>query len=268
MVYDTVIVGGGLFGSIIGAAMRAEGRDVCIIDAHKEGAGSLPAACLMKPSWFSGLGKEIYEPSLELLDSLYGVQDIQFKVSGLTATVHWCDPASILNKGITDGTVVSIRSGEVGLKDGSVVQGRHIIVAAGVWTKTLANYNYLEGRAGAAFLRPKTATTQPFVRPWAPYRQLVAFNRGDGLWVGDGTSIKPENWSPERERVSKDRCLAAVGSQDDGWQTLYGIRPYVKGVKHAVVEQVMKDVWIATGGAKNGTIGAGWSASWLTNRLS
>ena len=23
---------------------------------------------------------------------------------------------------------------------------------------------------------------------WAPYKQIVAFNRGDGLWAGDGTS--------------------------------------------------------------------------------
>ena len=221
----------------------------------------------MKPSWFSGLGPDIYNPALETLDYLFGVEDLQFQVGPGSATVHWVDPAKILNANlVTRGEVTDVQPGRIVVRDGTVIEAKNIVVAAGVWTSALTNF-YVEGRAGAAFLWKGKSVERPFISPWAPYRQIVAFNRGDGLWVGDGTAVK--TWNPERESVSRLRCAKAIGD-DLAYkpETLYGQRPYVTGVKHAAIKQLAPGLWVATGGAKNGTLGAGYAGWYLNQKLS
>lgn len=281
--FDVVIVGGGLFGQIIGKAMEDQGRNVVILDAKMSGAGSKPAACLMKSSWFSGLGKEVYEPSLELLDRLYGVEDLQFalkpfKILGKvgTGTVHWIRPSKILvEKNITEATVVGIAGSTVhyvipGDKTVREIIGRLVVVAAGVWTeRLLGERGYVQqAQKGMAFLYPHRKIKEPFIRPWAPYRQLVAFNRGDGLWVSDGTAIKAENWTKDRETAALQRCKDHIGPGDREPIMLTGLRPYAKGHKPCLLEMVQPGLWVASGGAKNGTLAAGWCAHELTRRTS
>ena len=273
---DAIIIGGGLFGSIIAKELQAKGREVVIIDCDKPDAGSKPAACLMKPSWFSSLGKEISEPSLELLDRHYGVKDIKFKLPNrFHATVHWVDPQLVLDKDYIAGEVYAITP-EYGF--GHLVSFRTkgsdkhlqleaplVVVAAGVWSADIVPIEGgLQGQAGMAFLWPENTIEDPFVSPWAPYRQLVAFNRGDGLWVGDGTAIKHENWTEDRALTSLARCGKAVNLSTPP-KKLYGIRPYTKR-KPCYLEEVSPGLWAATGGAKNGTIAAGWCAHEIARR--
>ncbi len=279
---DTVIIGGGLFGKVIAKALTSVGHETVVVDAQKDDAGSRPAACLMKPSWFSGLGKEIYEPSLRLLGEVYAVKDIDFRVGPATATVHWIRPRDILSYPHTYARVTHIEPGLVTALDARAVmqqwRTRNIIVAAGVWSNRILNLigKYvpnLTGRAGTAWLWPNLTVDEPFVRPWAPYRQLVAFNRGDGLWMGDGTSIKTGNWTREHDKRSLSRCIDALpqtvprSSYNPVMERLHGIRPYIPKVKHAVLEDLGGGIWVATGGAKNGTIGAGWCAHQLRDAL-
>lgn len=268
MKYDAVVVGAGLFGQVIAANLRRLGMQVVVVDDREPHAGSKPAACLMKPSWFSSLGREVYEPSLQLLDELYGVRDITFKVGPTSTSVHWCDPQKILSGPSSTGHALRVEPGLVRFRDCDI-ECTTAIVAAGVWTRDLVDVPGLVGRAGAAFLWPEQSIEEPFIRPWAPYRQLVAFNRGDGLWVGDGTAIKPENWSEEREMLSRSRCWTAIGKgrQSHPHHTLYGIRPYVPKAKpcHLVMEPGLV---VATGGAKNGTLAAGWCAHKIGEALS
>lgn len=159
---DVIVVGAGLFGSIAAKALAQAGNNVLAVDDARPGAGSLPAACLMKPSWFSSMGKDKFEPSLELLDRIYGVKDISFKVGLLRATVHWCDPAQILGDEevpvyrekvtaltrTSSGWEVSLEGREAAL------EARSVVVAAGVWTSELVRSQALGGlvgRAGVAF---------------------------------------------------------------------------------------------------------------------
>lgn len=283
--HDAIIVGGGLFGSIIGAELRRLGLETLNIDDKNPEAGSRPAACLMKPSWFSSLGKEIYDPALETLDRLYGVQDLTMNLRPklAEATVHWVPPSKILTgAGTLHGTVEAINPGSRGYlvrkSDGVILYAKSVIVAAGVWSARLAPVEGgLKGQAGVAFLWP--SSTLPaiqgggFIQPWAPYRQLVAFDRGDGTWVGDGTSIIRQNWTPERQGTSYERCARAVGRQGEGdlqtgrARALFGIRPYVKR-KPCYLEQVDNGLWVATGGAKNGTLAAGHCARVIGEALS
>ncbi len=277
MKYDAIVVGGGLFGQIISKALRIEGRVVLTIDREDLERGSRPAACLMKPSWFSALGKEIYEPSLDLLDRLYGVHDIQFslrplKVGGKvgTATVHWVPPHAILSSYTHSGEVTAVHPGRVHLDD-VVHEAPLVVVAAGVWTERLLPKYRQTAQKGVAFLWDGGTIDQPFIHPWAPYRQLVAFDRGDGLWVSDGTAIKESNWTDEREQKALDRCMDNLGRQfvePTDFKSLLGLRPYAKGHKPCLLEEVKPGLWVASGGAKNGTLAAGWCAHEIVRRTS
>ena len=268
-----VIVGAGLFGSIIAATLRQLGLQVVVVDDGRPASGSLPAACLMKPSWFSSLGSQVHVPALKLLDQLYGVHELRFRVGLGHATVNWCDPAKILQPADKQATVRRIvaagkKHWDVWLKeDEEPLRTPLVILAAGIWSTLLAPVDGgLRGLAGMAFLWPKKQIDAPFVKLWAPYRQLVAFNRGDGLWVGDGTAIKADNWRQSHELSSYQRCAKAVELINTSPTQLFGIRPYTK-YKPCYLRQVKPNFWVATGGAKNGTIAAGWCAHEIARKM-
>lgn len=277
--YDTIIVGAGLFGSVMAAKLRRDGQKIFLIDSKMPESGSAPAACLMKPSWFSSMGKEAYEPALKLLDELYGVQDLPFKVGKfgveIKQTIHWVRPKSILCEEAVHGSVNDIREyGDHVIVNYQTVVGDHfafsknVIIAAGIWTTKLVKLGdwKLEGRKGMAFTYKGQLKTNRIV-PWAPYRQLIAFNRGkDEAWVGDGTAILPRNWSEDHERASESRGRP-YSEELPPVERIAGIRPYVQGAKPCLVHQSSPRVWAVTGGAKNGTIAAGWAAHYLSQRL-
>lgn len=281
---DVLVIGAGLFGQVIRAALVREGMSVLCVDAHRPGSGSLPSACLMKPSWFSGMDREYTNPSLQLLDDIYGVQNLTFRVGPVkTDSVLWCDPAAILSGPAQRGTVEELPagSGPVHLRlpevsDGTVVElrPRHVVVAAGAWSGQLLPIQGLDGKAGVSVRYHKLRLRDNFIRPWAPYKQLVAFNLpGDrGVWVGDGSAIKVPNWTSERQQLSIDRCHKAVGSPSTRGVATWGVRPYIpkrllRG-RPCLLEEARQGVWVATGGAKNGTVAAGWAAHELARRLS
>lgn len=226
----------------------------------------------MRPSWFSGMGKDRSEPSLGLLEKLYGLETIQFRIGPLSTQVYWCDPKKILSGPVLRAAVREVAAGRVFLEGGLELHARLVVLAAGVWTNEVLQHYWkvpgLTGRAGVAFLWPDEQPGQPFIRPWAPYRQIVAFNRGDGLWAGDGTSLKPESWSEGRETASLARCAQAVGRPATRATRLFGIRPYVLNAKPCYLEQPADGLWVATGGAKNGTVAAGWCAHEIVRKTS
>lgn len=272
------VVGGGLFGSITTRALRSRGHEVTMIDARLEEAGSNPAACLIKPSWVAGLGKEVVEQAMGELRSLYNVKTIEFAVGPLKQDVSWIDPLTILSeqsergfvKKVTDdGMVVSEHDGELRTRTFD-----HVVLAAGIWTDKLVpqgcGLSRVEPRDGVAFLFPYARIDEPFIAPWAPYRQVVAFNRGDGLWISDGTALKPESLTEDRMADSMERChlflreranKGKVHGNLDEFLRMRGSRPYVAKAKPCYFEMETSHLTVITGGAKNGTLAAGWCAS-------
>lgn len=275
---EIVIIGGGIFGSVAAAALRKDGHEVVVIDAQKENAGSKPAACLMKPSWFSSMGKDKFGPSLDTLDELYGVHDLSLKAGPLNTTVHWCDPAQILQPADLYDEVEAILATGSGyiltLKHGGSLEAKKVVVAAGVWSSLLTKAEGLVGQAGCSFRWQNMQIAQGFIKPWAPYKQNVAFNISPTeVWVGDGSAIKPENWDDKRQQQTYDRCAGAIdrlgmGDLEAGRVVpLFGLRPYIRGVKPCLIEENLPGLWVNTGGAKNGTISAGYAASVLREAL-
>lgn len=270
MELDVAVIGAGLFGSIAARALADAGRSVTVFDDAQPEAGSLPAACLMRPSWLTSMGKPVVDASLELLDRLYGVQTLRFVTKPKLASVlvYWVPPSSILKASFVRKHKVTRLSKRgkgwaLHFRSGSEVEAQTVVVAAGIWTSLLVPEVQQKGLAGMAFLWPQGKIDQPFIRLWAPYKQVVAFNRGDGLWIGDGSAVLRQNWTEAHAEKSLVRCASKLEIPP---KRLFGIRPYHER-KPCFVEQVKPNLWVATGGAKNGTLAAGWCAHEIVSKM-
>jgi hypothetical protein len=269
---DLIVVGAGIFGSILTAEARRRGMTVLQVDAEYPGSGSKAAACLMKPSWFSGMHRTQTDAALQLLDELYGVEDIQFSLLGmkaLNATVHWVNPRAVLSHDYTVMQVDTVGDGWVEDDRKDRYHARAVIVAAGIWCKDLVQ-EPVRGLCGWAFKAQRRI--DPFIKPWAPYRQIVGFNIDtEWCWVGDGTALKYGSCTMQAYVKSAKRCAEAAGLdlRADEFSDIFGQRPYMDKAlfdgEPCLFQQsrVGKNTWVATGGAKNGTIAAAWAATKL-----
>jgi glycine/D-amino acid oxidase-like deaminating enzyme len=272
MPVDVVIIGGGIFGQVIGTALEAQGRQVVIIDDSRKDAASATSAGLMRQRRFYGFDKVIYNQSRKLLDELYDIKPITFKVQKtVSMKMDFIAPSSILGRvKVTPGFVVGVNAQTITYKDlidGEIkkVAGDLVIVAAGIWTEVLLPVYQQIPQKGVAFLYPTEIIAKPFIHPSLFGRNTVGFNRGDGAWVSDGTLVHRDKWSVHHERKALKRC------QNSSWITLEptmltGIRPYSPSAKVCILEQVQRGMWVATGGAKNGLLAAGHCARILRER--
>ncbi len=259
-------------------ALFMSGRDVVLVDDRRPGSGSAPSGCLMKPSWFSSLGKNVYDPALDLLSAMFGVDQLWFKIrpSGVTTSAFHIPAKKILCcHGYHEeyGTVTGFFLGgaHVSSHDGTMytLEAPLIVVAAGVWCSELMQVDGLIGKKGVSF-RAEGKVTENHINVWAPYKQLVVFQEDDNhVWGGDGAAIKPDNWTKDRESDARRRVIhSGVLKVTSTLKATTGIRPYIAKVKPCLLEQRAPGLWLCTGGAKNGTIAAGWAASEILRRLS
>lgn len=279
---DVLVVGAGLFGSIIGKHLARQGRQVTIVDAEYSHSGSKPAACLMKPSWLSRMSKEQQAQSMSVLDSLYGVHEIEAHI-GMRTTIYWVPPGGILKPDrYIKQRVMGVGSDHNGAPWFSVARpgsDHHekrsaglIIVATGVRPIMGVEVPGLSALAGVAFTWPcdPNRESRASIRVWAPYKQLVSLpNRYPGeIWTSDGTSLKPTSLTEKRIAESRRRCGQFIGrwEEDDSVEwvpptELIGYRPAIRGLKTpCYLEQPLPNIWVANAGAKNGTAAAGWAA--------
>lgn len=262
---DLLVVGGGIFGQVMAAKARSEGAAVLVLDALKDNAGSKPSACLMKPSWFSKFDKDLYTASLLELDKLFGVKELVFRAGPLKVKVNWVNPLTILNSNpIEKASITSVGDGWVADREGKRWEARRVVVAAGCWSGELVEVAGLGAKAGWAF-RFSGTVEEPFIRPWAPYKQIVAFNiESNVTWVGDGSTLNVASATPERKEKSRLRCADAIKKNASACSSVLGLRPYCapfRSGEPCYMRQVSPGVWVITGGGKNGTLAAGWCAS-------
>lgn len=284
MTYDTIVVGSGIFGSVIAAHLRAGGQRVLVVGDDRPDSGSKPAGCIIKPSWVSSLNRLEYAQGIKLLGQLYGVRTIQFSLRGVGRTdAQHVNPQAIL-RGCTahpdfaDATVVSLNSSEglctlkyrMRAVDAlGTVEARNIVVAAGIWTGELCPWVQTKAQYGWSFRGPPVR--EPIISLWAPYRQVVAFNMDDGRsWSGDGSSLKLESATHERQQKALHRCHVAMGHDPlrrDTYEVARGARPYAETGGRPCLISRRGSVWAVTGGAKNGTIAAAWAARELEREM-
>lgn len=245
------VVGGGIFGCMAARALADAGMEVTVFDSKKKFRGSRPAGCVMKPSWMTSLD---YKGPMKFLESKYEVHSMDFKVVGpIKATCFRVDPAAIL----LDTAFKTSSEFVTEVKDGVVVTDNKtyrglVVVAAGVWSRTLLpQIPEIRSLAGSAVIG-KGHVEQPTIHIYAPYRQAVWFSRErDETWFGDGTAILEKNFKPEHvdKTAERARDLASISGK-----TYTGYRPYIKGANNGLFEKLGNNLYVMTGGAKNGTI--------------
>lgn len=266
------IVGAGLFGSIIGDLLRHRlGADVVLFDRGEYTRGSAPAACLMKPSWMAKVPD--YKKLLDILSTLYPVYEVPFSTLVGEQKVFWVDPVSVMGSQAPRTRLVDVtRAGNGWIsycQDGEYRKESFdlVVVAAGVWTPHLfPNMVDVKIKAGVSFTGP--GDTESAIKIWAPYKQLVKFNIAPGtIWVGDGTSKNRLGYADVMD--CRRRCEEFVGEDQAGMMTArIGYRPFVPGLKApAYVGWPHTNTVVATGGAKNGTIGAVWAGMEIVRHL-
>jgi len=268
------IVGGGVFGRVAAAALWEKGCKVTIFDDQRKYSGTSASAFLMKPSWFSGMGKEAYEPALELLDRIYGLQKIHFRIGPVKTYAYRVNKDSVMQRDYhphmsISEEVTSVSTGKVVLFNQQVFNFDAVIVAAGIWSSRFFEIPGLIGKTGVSF-EWKSRIKHSFIRPWAPYKQIVVFNvpDGDKVWGGDGSAILQKNWTEQREQECLERVSSAAGLNPDEAEYHTGVRPFVsKSSAPCLLEKRGKNLYLLTGGGKNGTIAAGWAAHKLVKEL-
>ncbi len=272
-----IVVGAGLFGSIAAdLADSRDCRDVTLIDHWTIGAASSASqasGCLMRDSWFNALTKEEVNEGYKILDSLYGLEELQFNniglLSGVKVNIKFVNPDIILSNTCVCATVVKVDDGVLTLSDGRKLRG-NILVAAGPATSSLIDMPPMRGLTGLS-MRFHGQLKEPLMKVWAPYRQALAFNiNKKEIWFGDGTAIKSENWNyAERLSMAIERAEKHFGLVYNPRTTRVnvGTRPYVEGFKAGYFKRVSPKVWVSTGGAKNGTLLAAIQAARFLREL-
>jgi glycine/D-amino acid oxidase-like deaminating enzyme len=269
---------------------------VMLIDDKRPLSGSKPAACLMKPSWLTSMTTDQLDKSFALLDQLYQLERVPFTLDNLKIdmSVTRIRPSKVgeaVSKFAHEGKVALVRDdgNKVYCDFRQGIEARHVVLACGSWAHELAPWAPTpKQQAGWAFTWQGEHKPPNVIKLWAPYRQLVVFNREDGeVWAGDGSALKPERLTDwERRDESMMRCVRAafpntgMPSQLEGDKrteqerrfseanVISGIRPYTEKSEGApCFFETRGRVTVITGGAKNGTMAAGWCAARLKEML-
>lgn len=284
---DTIVIGNGLFGSMITTGLRSIGQNVLLIGDRQPMAGSPPAACLINSAWTKKLGTPVIDRGMEFLTRHYNYQSLEFTEttqSGKTkqVAVGFVRPQEMLLEPDLEAHVHLVTHSEEGRLVGATTKAGlefhavapQVVVAAGVWSQRLVPWVDLglTGKYGCAFLfkgpelRFDSWHKQSNVmKYWAPYRQLVAFDRQDGIWVNDGSAIVERNWSSDHIAASRARVEQHLGLMRYEHELLVGIRPYTKA-KPCLCSWVSPGLWVAVGAAKNGTLLGAYCASTIMEK--
>lgn len=274
---DVIVVGAGIIGSTIASALRNQGRSVTVLDANKPLAGTPPSGGHLKPSWFGGMKKVDYEPAMELLDKTWGLVEEEFIIrpSKLKATIWRVDTDKVVKSERTLAAVTGIDLLDTNAPKVTTTtedfRCRLLIVAAGVWCQELLPEilppKSLIAKQGISF-RYQGNLANPFIKPWAPYKQIVAHQQtANEIWIGEGSAILSANWDARRSSTCQERCISSLArlypsmALKQPTRAIEGLRPYyASGADPCLCKQVGKAAWVVTGAGKLGTIAAGWAA--------
>lgn len=267
--YDLIVVGGGVFGSVIARTCKQQGLSVIVIDDQRPMSGSKASGFMINPAWVPLETKE-RDDCFALLDRLYGLDEMRLRLKPTKKVVYvkQVDRLSVLedpNLCYLQATVKTVVPNVVHLTNGHSITAKYIVVAAGIWSSELTPVPGLIGKRGVSFLFKGSLgrDTIGFIRNWAPYKQIVAHKSHlpDRYWVGDGTAILDKNWNREVQEQVITRVCKVVRQPIKDAILQHGIRPYINGVRPCYYKKQDPDnIWVVTAGAKNGTIGSAFAA--------
>jgi len=272
---DVVIVGAGIFGNVIACYARRAGYNVTVVGESRPYQASPASGCVLAPNWLNSMSHEDIGNALSVLKECYEVVNLEFQSNMVSKfKAKHVNPDKILQPPDVYAKVTRVDDGVVHCVNEFGVEQElrgTVIVAAGIWSKELiTDMPDIKGLYGASF-RIVGQLSQPKLHVYAPYRQSVGFNiDAERFWFGDGSALTQKTWLAERvERTAKTLLRAASMSDFDvsNYVMHEGARPYVEGHKAGYLRQVSPQLWVSTGGAKNGTVLAASHAYKLVEAL-
>jgi len=287
---DVIVIGRGLFGSMIYNLLNESGLDVVIIDSNEPMSASKCSFGVWKEGWINDVIKKEANSGMGILDRFAeGIKDIQLyniKKDRLE-DFKKVDCSKILVKDEYEwGRIVSIKNKVVRYHvntDGEIVEiaaRRAIIVAAGAWTTDVLKLAGIKenlpkiDRVWGATLDLKLQLEENRILEWAPYRQSVLVRMNGHFCFGDGATVKNPKISDVRVENASNRLLNHLNdivgvnvSPDRIIDVNEGYRPYLKKGTTSLVNNHNDWLISATGGAKNSTILCGYVARTVLDML-
>lgn len=281
---SVVIIGAGLFGSMISKYLKSRGIDCLIVDRNDIMNASKCSSGIFRPGWAGKIQPEV-SVSLPIIEKFVSIVPLPIFDGDkeIQTTIDFIDCNLILNEEFLAGDVVrctkdktAIRSVIVDVEGVEVeIECDHLVVAAGSYTNTLLaklgipTVFQLDSYWGAV-VHTSDLPKRNYIQTWAPYKQMygLTLERG-GKNVGYftmGTAVKnPPVGGDNRTLAGGGKLVqyaAAACHMKQIIEIPEGLRPFFaeKGGEVDFVNNHGLNVISATGGAKNSTLLCGYAA--------
>lgn len=289
---DVIIIGNGLIGSMTAKYLRSKGLEVQIIDNSEPMAASKCSFGVFTEGWIGDKIKDKYNDGRDLLEeTCNGIADIEvydvkrdkniimqkvdcgliFEPIDIPAEVVW-----VKNKDVR----ISFFGPDCGYEQMTITAKKAVIIAAGAFTDTILNKSKYPMRMIDKYWGTVFDLTLNFkgnyIKEWAPYKQSVLLNTGGNEYIfGDGASVKNPKLDDKRNAMVSERIVThltdvinerrdkEIEAEIDVTKIKEGLRPYLAKGETELVKQHDKNLFSATGGAKNTTILCGYVAKQL-----
>lgn len=295
---DTVVIGGGFWGTACAAKLSSQGREVLLLDDLRPNGASRAAAGIVKPEWYK---KDIVSKILPAWwsDTLTGIGFDWLRASGLVEVDEIFinqvgksnrDPRSrggcylipssetIFNlhprQRLKASTLRKVANGwRVSLEGAEPLTARNVVIAAGAFTDELLARSGLKpvgvaalkgrgivARVGREFTAPHTIMTRPYTH--FTLRPWGSATNSCEVRIGD-TIEKTE----ERVKQNSEILFSLAGRytfQPSIINVLQGLRP----VRNKIIADELEDgLIVATGGHRVGLCLAGGVAHHVAGLL-
>lgn len=262
---DLLIVGGGVTGCVAAHVFHRKGWKVTLFDDNRAESGSRASAGVVHEHWVGKFDAEEVKIAFQTLNALFKLHKLTDDGAFFVRPSSWFT----LPEGVTviRETVDTVGDGWVAVK--GVTHVGKVYVATGCWAnETLGKLLPPVGGRIATACFWKGHYEGLVMEEWAPYKHTALFEQEEGVvWTGDGTVMKPSNYTDAREQQTIARVTEmAAGKGLTFMEARRGIRPYLKGVT-GYYDKPMKYTWVSTAGSKSGTIWAAITARRLWEEI-
>lgn len=277
-----LIIGAGLFGSMVAKHLRSKGIDSLIVDRRDPLSASKCSSGIWRPGWAGKIAHQV-EQSLPII-SLYTAVDtlnIYDADKEVETSIDFIDCNNILDEEFIEGEVVGCSketSGKVHSVyvevDGTKIEidCEYLLICAGAWTNAVLEKLKLPVLFGldahwGAVLHCQDKLQRNFIQNWAPYKQLYGLNL---VRNGQEVSYFTMGMSAKNPPRGGDNRTLAIGEKMEAAARGFkmkqiieipeGNRPFFSEKDTDFVNRHGANVWSATGGAKNSTLLCGYVA--------
>jgi glycine/D-amino acid oxidase-like deaminating enzyme len=284
MKVEAIIIGAGLFGSMTSKFLRSKNTDVLLIDSDEVFAASKCSFGVWKEGWINKSISDKVNISLPILDKMIGITTIDYfnQDKNIEDKMFKIDCSKILDERnkeyFLNAKVDSVSNNVVTLQDGTKITAtKAVVIAAGVYTDILlekSGYKPIDiDSYWGATLDFKMNIDISRYKTWSPYKQSVLLKLDENKFIfGDGSTVKNPKPNDKRVKMAGDRLvqhaidlIGLSSAMEHITSVKEGMRPYLPKGNHDFVVKRDRNLYTATGGAKNSTILSGYVAQELYN---